>query len=83
MSDILKKIVEVKRQEVATALSRKPLHAMRADAESRVLTRDFLGAMRAKIAQGLPAVIAEVKKASPSKGVLRKDFIPEIGRAHV
>ena len=76
MSDILKKIVEVKRQEVAMALSRKPLHAMRADAESRVLTRDFVGAMRAKIAQGLPAVIAEVKKASPSKGVLRADFIP-------
>jgi indole-3-glycerol phosphate synthase len=63
MSDILKKIVEVKRQEVAGALKRKPLHAMRADAESRVLTRDFVGAMRAKIAQGLPAVIAEVKKA--------------------
>ena len=42
----------------------------------RVLTRDFIGAMRNKIAQGLPAVIAEVKKASPSKGVLRADFIP-------
>ena len=76
MSDILKKIVEVKHQEVAAALKRKPLHAMRADAESRVLTRDFVGAMRNKIAQGLPAVIAEVKKASPSKGVLRADFIP-------
>ena len=76
MSDILKKIVEVKHQEVAAALKRKPLHAMRADAESRVLTRDFIGAMRAKIVQGLPAVIAEVKKASPSKGVLRADFIP-------
>ena len=76
MSDILKKIVEVKHQEVAAALKRKPLHAMRADAESRVLTRDFIGAMRNKIAQGLPAVIAEVKKASPSKGVLRADFIP-------
>jgi indole-3-glycerol phosphate synthase len=49
---------------------------VRADAESRVLTRDFVGAMRAKIAAGLPAVIAEVKKASPSKGVLRADFIP-------
>jgi indole-3-glycerol phosphate synthase len=76
MSDILEKIVAVKRQEVATALARKPLSAMRADAESRVLTRDFVGAMRAKIAAGLPAVIAEVKKASPSKGILRPDFIP-------
>ena len=76
MSDILDKIVAVKRQEVAAALARKPLSAMRADAESRVLTRDFVGAMRAKIAAGLPAVIAEVKKASPSKGVLRADFIP-------
>lgn len=76
MSDILDKIVAVKRQEVAAALARKPLAAMRADAESRVLTRDFVGAMRAKIVAGLPAVIAEVKKASPSKGVLRADFIP-------
>ena len=76
MSDILDKIVAVKRQEVAAALVRKPLAAMRADAESRMLTRDFVGAMRAKIAAGLPAVIAEVKKASPSKGVLRADFIP-------
>jgi indole-3-glycerol phosphate synthase len=75
MSDILNKIVEVKRQEVAAALKRKSLEAMRADAQSRVLTRDFVGALRAKIAAGLPAVIAEVKKASPSKGVLREAFI--------
>ena len=76
MSDILDKIVAVKHQEVAAALARKPLAAMRADAESRVLTRDFVGALRTKIAAGLPAVIAEVKKASPSKGILRPDFIP-------
>jgi indole-3-glycerol phosphate synthase len=76
MSDILKKIVEVKQQEVASALKRKSLSAMRADAESRVLTRDFVGALRAKVAAGLPAVIAEIKKASPSKGVIREDFIP-------
>jgi indole-3-glycerol phosphate synthase len=76
MSDILDKIVAVKRQEVAAALKQKPLATVRADAESRVLTRDFEGAMRAKIAAGQAAVIAEIKKASPSKGVLRADFIP-------
>ena len=76
MSDILNKIIAVKRQEVAEAISRKPLSAMRQDAESRVNTRDFVGALRAKIAAGQPAVIAEIKKASPSKGVLRADFIP-------
>jgi indole-3-glycerol phosphate synthase len=76
MSDILDKIVAVKHQEVAAAKKKKPLEAMREDAESRVLTRDFVGALRAKIAAGHAAVIAEVKKASPSKGVLREDFIP-------
>ena len=76
MSDILNNIVAVKRQEIAALLKRKSLAAVRADAESRVLTRDFLGAMRAKIAAGQAAVIAEVKKASPSKGVLRADFVP-------
>ncbi|MFM2050281.1 MAG: indole-3-glycerol-phosphate synthase, partial [Pseudomonadota bacterium] len=76
MTDILDKIVAVKHQEVAEAKRRKSLEAMRFDAESRVLTRDFVGALRAKIAAGQPAVIAEVKKASPSKGVLREDFIP-------
>jgi indole-3-glycerol phosphate synthase len=76
MSDILKKIVEVKHQEVVAARERKSLETVRADAESRVLTRDFEGALRAKIAAGHAAVIAELKKASPSKGVLREDFIP-------
>jgi indole-3-glycerol phosphate synthase len=76
MSDILDKIVAVKLQEVAAAQTRKSLELVRADAESRVLTRDFVGAIRAKIAAGKPAVIAEVKKASPSKGVIREDFIP-------
>ncbi len=75
MSDILHKIVEVKHQEIAAAKRKMPLQAMRADAESRVLVRDYVGAMRAKIAAGQAAVIAEVKKASPSKGVLREDFI--------
>lgn len=76
MSDILNKIIAVKRLEIEEAINRKPLAAMRKDAESRVLTRDFVGALRAKIAAGKPAVIAEIKKASPSKGVLRTDFIP-------
>lgn len=76
MTDILDKIVAVKRQEVAAAIHRKSLDVVRADAESRVLTRDFVGAMRAKIAADQPAVIAEIKKASPSKGVLCEDFIP-------
>ncbi len=76
MSDILDQIVAVKREEVAAAVKRKPLPAMRADAESRVLTRDFVGALRRKIAAGQSAVIAEIKKASPSKGVLREEFIP-------
>ncbi len=74
MGDILDKINAVKHQEVAAAKKRKSIEAMRADAESRVLTRDFVGAMRAKIAAGRPAVIAEIKKASPSKGVLRDEF---------
>ena len=75
MADSLEKIVEVKHQEVQAARKRKSLEAVRTDAESRVLTRDFVGAMRSKVAAGQAAVIAEVKKASPSKGVLRPDFI--------
>lgn len=76
MTDILDKIIAVKQDEVAALMQQKPLSAMRADAESRVLTRDFVGALRSKIAVGKPAVIAEIKKASPSKGVLRADFVP-------
>ncbi|WP_101048569.1 indole-3-glycerol phosphate synthase TrpC [Macromonas nakdongensis] len=76
MSDILNQIVATKREEIAAAIKKHPLAAVREDAESRLLTRDFVGALRAKIGAGQPAVIAEVKKASPSKGVIRADFIP-------
>ena len=77
MSDnILHKIVAVKHQEVAAAKLKSPLEAIRFDAESRMLTRDFEGALRRKIAAGEAAVIAEIKKASPSKGVLRAAFEP-------
>ena len=76
MSDILKKILAVKKQEVAEAQAIKPLAAMRAAAERAAPVRDFVVAIRGKIATGQAAVIAEIKKASPSKGVLRADFRP-------
>lgn len=76
MSDILNKILAVKREEVAAALADKPLAEVRAEAEAQDAARDFVGAIRGKIAAGRPAVIAEVKKASPSKGVIRADFRP-------
>lgn len=74
--DILQKIVAVKHEEIAEGLKKVSLAAMRADAENCLLTRDFVGALRAKIAADQAAVIAEVKKASPSKGVIRADFMP-------
>ncbi|BBE51941.1 Indole-3-glycerol phosphate synthase [Ferriphaselus amnicola] len=76
MSDILKKILAVKAEEVAAARARKPLAQVRAETEQALPTRDFVGSIRAKIAAGQPAVIAEIKKASPSKGVIRADFRP-------
>ena len=77
MSDILNQIIAIKREEIAVAIKRKPLAAMREDAESRVNTRDFVGALRTKITASQPAVIAEIKKASPSKGLIRPiDFDP-------
>lgn len=83
MSDILKKILAVKAQEVAAAKPVKPLPLLRAEAEHTAPTRDFVGSIRGKIAAGKPAVIAEIKKASPSKGVIRADFRPaEIAQSY-
>jgi indole-3-glycerol phosphate synthase len=76
MSDILNKILAVKRDEVAAALLQKPLAELREDAQRQSAPRDFVGAVRGKIAAGKSAVIAEIKRASPSKGVLRADFRP-------
>ncbi|MDP2792777.1 MAG: indole-3-glycerol phosphate synthase TrpC [Sulfurisoma sp.] len=84
MSDILNKILAVKREEVAAARAAKPLVVIRAEAEAQPPARDFAGAIRKIIGvtEGNPrgtggtAVIAEIKKASPSKGVLREDFRP-------
>ena len=76
MSDILKKILAVKAQEVTAAQAAKPLAEIRNEAGLASPPRDFAGAIRNKIAAGQPAVIAEIKKASPSKGVLRADFHP-------
>ena len=76
MSDILKKILATKVNEVAVAKAAKPLIAVKREAEMQSPTRDFVGALRNEISAGKPAVIAEIKKASPSKGVLREDFRP-------
>ena len=79
MSDILNRILAVKREEVAAASALKPLAALRAEAEATLKSakpRDFVGALRAKIGAGSTAIIAEIKKASPSKGVIRPDFQP-------
>jgi len=76
VSNILERIVAVKRDEVAAGRRRCDLAAMRARAETLPGARDFVGALRRRIEAGGAAVIAEIKKASPSKGVLRADFRP-------
>jgi indole-3-glycerol phosphate synthase len=76
MSDILEKILATKREEIATAKQAEPLEVVRAATERAPPPRDFTGALRAKVAAGHAAVIAEIKKASPSKGIIRPDFHP-------
>ncbi len=76
MSDILAKIVAVKRDEVAAAKKRRGLTSLRRDVEALGGPRDFVASLQKHIARAGVAVIAEIKKASPSKGVLRQDFRP-------
>ena len=76
MSDILQRIVAVKREELLAARAAHSEAALRQAAAAQSVPRGFTDALRAKLAAGLPAVIAEVKKASPSKGVIREHFVP-------
>ena len=80
MSDILNKILAVKADEVAAAKKYRSLASLRdeveGDKEARAAIRGFEASLRAKIAAGQAGVIAEIKKASPSKGVIRPDFHP-------
>ncbi|HWX00656.1 indole-3-glycerol phosphate synthase TrpC [Collimonas sp.] len=80
MSDILNKILDVKADEVAAAKKQQDFASLRreveSDTEARAALRGYEAALRAKIAAGHAGVIAEVKKASPSKGVIRADFRP-------
>jgi indole-3-glycerol phosphate synthase len=76
MPDILNTILATKRQEIDIAQALVPMSALRNMAEHTPPARDFVGALRSRIAQQTPAVIAEIKRASPSKGLLRADFQP-------
>jgi indole-3-glycerol phosphate synthase len=76
MSDILSRILAVKGEEIAARKAQRPFAVVRAAAESASPARGFEAALRAKIASGKAGVIAESKKASPSRGVLRADYDP-------
>jgi indole-3-glycerol phosphate synthase len=76
LSDVLKRIVAVKQGEILAAKHRIPAVEMERRARASPPTRDFVGALRAKVAGGEAGVIAEIKRASPSRGVLRADFDP-------
>ena len=76
MADILQRILATKRQEVEAARRAQPQRELEAKVRACPPPRDFVGAMRAKIAAGQAAVIAEIKRASPSRGLLRADFDP-------
>ncbi|MGA8010202.1 MAG: indole-3-glycerol phosphate synthase TrpC [Thiomonas sp.] len=76
MSDILQRILTTKAEEVAAARARMPLSELRQKAAQRDCARGFAAALQGKVAAGGSAVIAEIKKASPSRGVLRADFDP-------
>jgi len=74
--DILRKILARKREEIAARASRLPLKVLQERAGSMPAPRGFLQAIRNRLAAGRTAVIAEIKKASPSKGLLRNPFVP-------
>jgi len=76
VSDILQRILVVKQTEVAAAMAVSDLAAVKLAAAAADRPRDFVGAMRTRITAGRPAVISEIKKASPSKGLLRDPFDP-------